>query len=357
MEEPAMKNLLFEIRYLLACFQTAALGALALTLSDWAQRVDPDGSTADIVEVLADTNDIINDMLWVESNQPTSHVSTVRTGLPAGTWRLFNYGVAQEKSRTVQVTDGMGMLETYSLVDKALADLNGNSASFRFSEDRAFIEGLNQTFASTLFYGAASEPNKFIGLAPRYNDTPQDTDDSVSTFNILDAGGESDANTSVWLICWGANTAHGIFPKGGKAGLSNRDLGEDTLKDAAGNEYQGYRTHYKWDSGIVVRDWRYVVRIANIDVDDLITFGSGSDTSANIIRLLIQAVNRLPSMGMGTPVFYCNRLVHTWLEIMASEKVNVNLTMMNYGGEQIVGFRGIPIRRCDAILNTEADVA
>lgn len=343
-------------RILFAVFQTATIGALALNLSDWAQRVDPDGTTSDIVEVLADTNEIINDMLWVESNQPTSHVSTIRTGLPEGTWRMFNYGVPQSKSRTVQITDGMGMLEDYSKVDKALADLNGNTASFRFSEDRAFIEGLNQSFASTLFYGSATEPNKFIGLAPRYGGTPQDTDDSVSTFNIIDGGGTNDSNTSMWLISWGAQTAYGIFPKGGKAGLSNRDLGEDTLKDENGNEYQGYRTHYKWDCGIVVRDWRYVVRIANIDVDALITFGSGSDTSANLIRLMIQAVNRLPSMGMGTPVIYCNRLIHTWLEIMASEKVNVNLTMMNYGGEKIVGFRGIPIRRCDAILNTEADV-
>lgn len=346
-----------EFRYLLAVFYTATIGQLALTLSDWAQRVDPDGTTADIVEVLADTNEIIMDMLWVESNQPTSHVSTIRTGLPAGTWRMFNYGVPQEKSRTVQVTDGMGMLETYASIDTALANLNGNTAEFRFSEDRAFIEGLNQSFADTVFYGASTEPNKFIGLAPRYNATPQDSDDSLSTFNIIDGGGEANANTSIYLVVWGANTVYGIFPKGQKAGLASRDLGEDRIQDENGNWYQAYITHYKWDSGIVVKDWRYVVRIANIDVAALATFGSGADTSANLIRLLIQACNRIPSFGMGKPVFYTNRTVHTWLEIMASEKVNVNLTMSDYGGEKIVTFRGIPIRRCDAILNTEADVA
>ncbi len=34
-----------------------------------------------------------------------------------------------------------GMLETYSEIDKALADLNGNTAAYRLSEDRAFLEG------------------------------------------------------------------------------------------------------------------------------------------------------------------------------------------------------------------------
>jgi hypothetical protein len=351
-----MKFILEQLRFLAAVFQTVVQGTTVLTLSDWAQRRDPDGTTADIVEVLADTNEIIKDMLWAESNEVTSHTTTLRAGYPTGTWRMFNYGVPNEKSRTVQVKDSMGMLETYSQVDKALADLNGGTAEFRFSEDRAFIEGINQTMAETIFYGAKADASKFVGLAPRYNETPQATDDSLSTFNIVDAGGTQSDNTSMWLIVWGAQTCFGIFPKGTKAGLTNRDLGEDRVQDANGNWYQAYVTHYKWDAGIVVRDWRYVVRIANIDVSNLSTFGSGSDSSANLIRLLIQACNRLPSMGMGTPVIYVNRTVHTWLEIMANEKANVQLGMMEWGGAKVVAFRGIPIRRCDAILNTEARV-
>jgi hypothetical protein len=46
----------------------------------------------------------------------------------------LNYGVASSKSRTAQVTDSCGMLEAYAEIDKALADLNGNSAAFRLSE-------------------------------------------------------------------------------------------------------------------------------------------------------------------------------------------------------------------------------
>ena len=347
-----MKSFLDPIRFLAAVIYTALIGDTALTLSDWAQRLDPDGTTADIVEVIGRTNEIIEDMLWMPSNQATSHVSTIRTGYPSGTWRMLNYGVASEKSRTVQVTDGMGMLETYSKVDKSLAELNGNTPEFRFQEDKAFIEGMNQSFAETLFYGSASEPQKFVGLAPRYNDTPQSTDELTSTFNIVDAGGASTDNTSIWLVVWGDSTCHGIFPKGGTAGLQNRDLGEDTVLDENGNEYQAYRTHYKWDCGVVVRDWRYVVRVANIDVSDL-------DTIANtklLVQWMIQASERINNFGMGRAAFYVNRNIREKLRLGILEKIGSNLTFETVAGKRVMMMDGIPVRRCDALLNTEARV-
>ena len=128
----------------------AALAVTAATLSDWARRVDPDGKIAKIVEILNLTNPILEDMPFVMGNLPTGHRTTIRSGLPSVTWRLLNYGVQPSKSRTVQVTDTIGMLEAYAEVDKVLADLNGNTPAFRLSEDKAFIEAMNQEMASTL---------------------------------------------------------------------------------------------------------------------------------------------------------------------------------------------------------------
>lgn len=324
------------------------------TLSDLAKRLDEDNKIATIIEILSDTNEILLDMGWVEGNLPTGHKTTIRSGLPSVTWRLLNYGVQPSKSRTVPVTDTCGMLEAYAEVDKALADLNGNTASFRMSEDVAFLEAMNQAMASTIFYGTAANPERFIGLSPRYAE--YGTVDGDSSFNVLDGGGTGADNTSIWLLVWGENTVHGIYPKGSTAGLSHRDLGEETLLDENGGKYQGYRTHYKWDGGISLRDWRYGVRIANIDVSDLTTFGAGTDNSANLIRLLIMAVNKIPNLGMGRGAIYVNRTVQTWLEIMANEKANVQLSWKEYGEGQILTFRGIPIRRCDALLETEAAV-
>lgn len=328
------------------------------TLADVAARMTADGKIdPQIVEMLNETNEILDDMTVIEANGFTEHKTTVRSGLPAGTWRKLNYGVQPEKSRTVQVKDSMGMLETYAEVDKALADLNGNSAAWRLSEDRAFIEGMNQTMATSLFYGDSStDPEKFMGLAPRYNSLSAE-----NAMNIIDAGGTGSDNASIWLIVWGPNTCHTIFPKGSAAGLQSRDLGEHTLTDAAGGRYQGYRTHYKWDIGAVLRDWRYVVRIANIDVSNLNQFSkkdaADTNTSADLIDLMTQALELVPNVGMGRPAFYMPRKIRSFLRRQITNKVAAStLTMEEIAGKKVVAFDGVPCRRTDALLLTEARV-
>lgn len=329
----------------------ATLATTNPTLADVAARMSPDGKIdQNIVEMLNETNEILDDMTVIEANGFTEHKTTVRSGIPYGTWRKLNYGVQPEKSRTVPVKDSMGMLETYAEVDKALADLNGNSAAWRMSEDRAFIEGMNQTMATTLFYGDSSlDPEKFMGLAPRYNSLSAE-----NAMNIIDAGGTGSDNASIWLIVWGPNTCHTIYPKGSAAGLQSRDLGEDTLTDAAGGRYQGYRTHYKWDIGAVLRDWRYVVRIANIDVSDLT---KNASSGADLIDLLTQALELVPNIGIGRPAFYMPRKLRSFLRRQITNKVAAStLTMEDVAGKKVVTFDGVPCRRTDALLLTEARV-
>jgi len=321
------------------------------TLANVVSRMTGDGKIdPNIVEMLSETNEMLDDITMIEANNFTEHKTTVRSGLPAGTWRKLNYGVPPETSRTVPIKDSMGMLETYAEVDKALADLNGNSAAWRMSEDRAFIEGMNQNAASTIFYGDSSlDPEKFMGLAPRYNSLSAE-----NALNIVDAGGTGSDNASIWLVVWGPNTCHTIYPKGSAAGLQARDLNEQTLIDAQGGRYQGYRTHYKWDMGLTLRDWRYVVRIANIDMSDLT---KNATTGADLIDLMTQAVELVPNLGMGRPAFYMNRKLRSFLRRQITSKVAAStLTMEDVGGKKVVAFDGIPCRRSDALLGTEARV-
>ncbi|EOC1317153.1 hypothetical protein ACI09J_001775 [Cronobacter turicensis] len=324
-------------------------GINAATLADVAKRLDPGGKIDKIVELLAQTNPILQDMMWVEGNLPTGHKTTVRSGLPSATWRQLNYGVQPSKSTTVQVTDSCGMLEAYAEVDKKLADLNGNTAEFRLSEDRAFIEAMNQQMAETVFYGNTNlNPERFMGLAPRYSDKG-----AANGKNIVDAGGQQTDNASIWLLCWGDNTLHGIYPKGSKAGLNHDDKGQVTLEDANGGKYEGYRTHYQWDAGLTLRDWRYAVRIANLDVSDL---AGGSASAANIVRHLIKAVHRVPNLQMGRCAIYMNRDIAEYLDVQAVEKPSLGIKVKETEGVYWRDFRGIPIRECDALLNTEARV-
>jgi hypothetical protein len=335
----------------------ATLNTTNPTLADVAKRLDPNGQVDKIVEILNDTNPILEDMTFIEGNLPTGHRTSIRTGLPTPTWRKLYGGVQPTKSTTAQVTDNTGMLEAYAEVDKALADLNGNTAAFRLSEDRAHIEGMNQEMASTIFYGnEGTEPAAFTGLAPRFNSKSASNSENV----ILggSASGQTD-NTSIYLVVWGPNTVHGIYPKGSKAGLSVTDKGQVTVEnvDGAGGRMEAYRTHYRWDAGLVVRDWRYVVRVANIDVSELSDATNGEAARKALIRLMIQATERIPQLGMGRAAFYCNRTIRTNLRLGILDKISNNLAWETVAGKRVMVFDDIPVRTCDAILNAEGRVA
>lgn len=338
----------------------ATIGANNLTLTDWAKRISPDGKgVAPVIELLNQSNEILLDMPWLEGNLATGHRTTVRTGLPTVAWRKLNYGVPQTKSTTVTVDDACGMLETFGQVDKDLAELNGTTDAFRLSESMAFLESMNQAMAQTLFYGDSEQnPERFLGLAPRFSTISGATNGQ----NILSAGTVTGGDgTSIWLLGWGENTIHGIFPKGSQAGLQHEDLGLDTVTDAVGGKYRAYLDRYQWKCGLAVRDWRYVVRGANIDVSALIADTAG--TTVRIIELMSRMIDRIPMFGNCKPVFYMNRTVFSMLRVHALNR-SANALALEAGMDQFgnpirggLSFMGIPIRRVDAILSNEAQIS
>lgn len=331
----------------------ATIGNTVLTLADWAKRVDPDGKIPAVVELLSQTNEVLDDMMWMEGNLPTGHRTTVRTALPSVTFRQLNAGVTPSKSTTAQVDEQCAMLEAICEIDVDLAKLNGNTAQFRLSEGAAFIEAMNQEMSSTLFYGnAGTAPEEFTGLAPRYNDTNGNTGQ-----NVIDAGGSGSDNSSIWLVGWGANTVHGIFPKGSQAGLFHEDLGEQLVQTGTGigtGRMKAYVDRWQWKCGIALRDWRYAVRIANVDISALIADGAGS--SVKLMEYMLKAIHRLPSMGNCRPVFYANRTIKEMLDIQAMNKANLQIQVGQEEGKLKTMFRGIPIRTVDSLVENEARV-
>jgi len=331
----------------------ATLGANVLTLADWAKRLDPDGKTPDIVELLSQTNDLLLDMGFKQGNLPTGERTTIRTGLPTVYWRTLNAGTQPSKSTTAQVTESCGMLEAWSEVDKKLAELNGQVNEFRLSESKAFIEAMNQEAASTMFYGNSNlDPEEFNGLAVRYNSLSAN-----NAQNIVDGGGSGSDNSSVWLVVWGEQSCHGIFPKGSKAGLEHENLNlvtVETTAGVAGSRMRAYQDHWTWDMGIVLKDWRYVVRIPNIDISNLVAKSSAAD----LIELMIKAIHRIPNLGMGKPCFYMNRTVMQMLDIQRRDDVisGGGLVYKDVDGRNTATFRNIPVRICDALTETEAQI-
>lgn len=347
----------------------ATLAATLPTLADRLSRTN-NGKLAAVIELLSQLNEILFDIPWIEANSMASHKSTQRTGIPAGTWRQINQGVDPVKSQTAQVTDVCGQLSNYSNIDLTLYKLNGESNEFRLSEDMGILEGMAQQMASAYIYSnAISSPAQIMGLAPRYPTVS--TANSNSAANVIDCGGTGSDNTSVWLVCWGPRTAFGIYPKGLPAGLQVDDRGRQWAYDSDSKRFEAMVTYFEWNVGLAVPDWRYVVRMANIDVSDLI-----AGTGVNLINAMIRAIHRLPTQpasagteqrlggpkseygaaDLGNCVFYCNRTVRTYLDIQAANKSNSLLRIDEYAGKPRTTFLGIPVRTVDAILNTEAQL-
>lgn len=332
----------------------ALLGANLLTLADWAKRLDPDGKTPAIVELLSQMNEILDDMMWAEGNLPTGHRVTVRTGLPTVFWRLLNMGVPGSKSTTAQIDEQCGMLEAWSEIDKDLAELNGNTAAFRLSEASAFIEAMNQTMATALFYGnAAVNPEQINGLSVRYS-----SKSANNGSNIIDGGGVSSDNASIWLVIWGPASIFGVFPKASKAGLIHEDDGLvtiETVAGIAGNRMKGYRDHWQWKCGIALKDWRYVSRLANLDTANLVAQTSAAD----LVKGMIKQIHRIPNLKMGKAAFYMNRTCFEMLDIQRRDDVQTGgqLKYDQVDGVMAPTFRGIPLRKVDALLTSEAQVS
>lgn len=336
----------------------ATVGGTVLTISDFAQRLDPDGSIPAIAELLNEKNEVLTDMLWVEGNLPTGMRTTQRAGLPNVSFRLLNTGVTPSKSVVGQIDDACCILEGWSVIDEKLAQLNGNVNALRLSEAKPFLEAMNQQMVQTLFYGNIFvNPATFLGFSPRYGAISGAT----NAQNILNAGGGGSTNASIWLLVWGEDTVCGIFPKGTMAGLTHEDYGIQTVQTTPAGSAVGltsgfmraYQDRFVWEPGLALRDWRYAVRMANISVSALTTNTSPPD----IISLMSRMLDRLPSMKAGNPVFYMNRTIYSFLRLQALGKSANAVTVQPALNQFELGFEGVPIRRVDQLLNTETAIS
>jgi hypothetical protein len=331
----------------------ATLTANKLNLLDLAKRQDSSGVLAQIVEMLTQVNDLLLDIPWVEANNGTGHVTTVRTGLPTPTWKLVNGGTTPSKSRTAQITEACAMLEAWSETSEDLVKLSTDAAALLMSESKPHIDAMGIEFASTFFYGTAAAPEEIVGIGARFNSTSAANGDQ-----ILLAGGAQSDNSSVYLIGWGEDTVHGIYAKGFSAGLKMQAFPVETTEVAggvSGSLDRVYRTKYSMNCGIAVRDWRYISRLANIDISTLVANSSPAD----LLQKMAQMTHRIYNLSACRPVFYMNRTTFQMLDVQVTDAVAAGggLTFENVDGQRKASFRGIPIHVCDALVENESVIS
>lgn len=328
-----------------------------MNLADLAKYMDPTGRVAPVAELLAQKNEILMDMPWQPGNLPTGHQYSQRTALPTASLRDYNEGVLPSKSAVAQNTVGMSIIEAWSEIDEAEAKLNGNENAFRAQEDSAFTESLEQELARLAMYGdVSSDEKEFNGFATLHPNIDQ---------NCISAGGASGStNTSIFLADRGDDLFM-IYPKGSLAGLQNIDHGRQIIQFSDGKRMSALVSQFIWNCGMVQRDPRRSVRIANIEVADVILLANEQSITSygtNIIFRMSDALYRLPRTGArGKKCFYMNRTIHAALTKMALEKSAAVLAIqqgLNQFGHafQWLTFMGVPIRCIDQIVNTEAQV-
>jgi hypothetical protein len=324
------------------------------TLLNVAKRLTPSGSVeTSIAETLSKKLDMMSDVPWLEGNLPTGHRITSRVGLPSPTWRRLNQGLDPTKSETAQYDETCGMLESFSKVDVALAELNGNAPAFRKSEDDAFVEAYAQEVARSIFYeSTAQNAERLHGLAARYAATSGYTASSqVLKKPGLDttAGAAGAINESVWLINWEPGRIYGIFPKASKAGLSMNDLGKQLVPDANGKQFLAYVSHFKWDCGLAVQDYRYACRM-QFNPNNETYF---PDSGKGLFLALQEMLGTVYDVGANAR-FYMSRNAFKKLMAQLASNSTGFLEYVDGGGKRIPSFLGVPIRITDALVGESA---
>lgn len=336
----------------------ATLGATYLNILDLIQREKPDHGVATVGEILNQQNPALSDISFKTCNDGTANITHLRTKLPTASLLSVGGGVPLDKSNVSPITDATSRIGVASEVSKRVADLNGNSVAQRALEARAMLEALNQRAMGLWFYGNATtgipttpDPLSFDGLSKRYGLLS-----GGNAEQIIDAGGTGTDNASIWMVVNGPKTVSGLVPLGAGVGIKHTAVngGVPVSKTlSTGNIDEVYQDIWEWHLGQVVEDWRGAVRIANIDISNLVSESGAAD----LLKLMIKGQHRLePVEGMGVPIIYVSRTVAQMLDIQALNKQAGNVTAETLDGKRKLSFRGYQIRTVHQLLDTEARV-
>lgn len=294
---------------------------------------------AHVIHTIIDCMPLFDQMRLAPCNNGMNNKTLVITDYPEGQIRSFNEGVSPEKAGGMTVMDSTCMLSTFSQIDVKILALNKNSAEWRYNQESAFQVGLAHKVARMMFQGSLKkDPRTFDGLLARYS---KKSDKDV----FLDAGGTSSASkglADILIVNWGDASVHAIYPEGGVGGLQRIDRGEQECRDAKGKRLRGVVTDYNWDIGLAVEDRRQVVRVGNIDIGAL---KADSSSGADLVDLLIDAVEMFPTTVGPNCAIYMNKALRTMLRKQIGHRENVNLQWEEVAGRKVVTYDGIPVHK------------
>lgn len=335
----------------------AAIGNRLVTLADVAKTRKT--GIGKIAEVMIQENAILKDIPYMPMNEGVIHKENIRSSLPAVYYRKANEAIPASKTTTEERTYTAAHFESKSQIDQKVAERGGKDrvAFNRWNQAMGHIQANAIEHAKLLFYGSPLDnPQKVPGLFDIYSTL--NTSEPASK-QIIDAGGSGSDNMSIALIHWGEQSIFGVYPAGSQAGLKRTDRGLTQIQatDTLGNPgaFWGFEEDFEVDHGLVVKDYRQGVRIANIDKSEIV---GNTVNAADLIDLMISASYRITNPSNGKGVWYMPRTLQAVLHKQALANVSAGggLTFQNYQGERVLTFLDRPIRISDALLDSEARV-
>ena len=329
------------------------LPGTSMTLRDAAVLFGTGGKPDILINLLSQLSALTEDMAWKPTNLDLSYKFRAVIALPGVSYRSINEGVLPTRGTQEVITETTSLMESVFEIDKELIDIAPDKGIYRTEQAAAHLEAMTMKLSQELWYGTRSaDPRAVMGLSERYSKLT-----GPAANNIIDAGGEGSDNASIWLVGHGDRSFHGIYPKNSRAGFEHIPGPKQDLVDPDnGGTYEGYRDRFKWRVGIALPDYRQIGRICNIDVPSLLTFGTASDTSANLLLLINRLTNRIHNLRDGRFTLYMNRDVKEAWENQLLQKQNLALTIDSATGAITTAYKGIPIKVDDNLLSTEERV-
>lgn len=354
----------------------STIGTTNPTLIDVAKLQDSEGKSLPYVAALSQANAVTRVMPFIEGNQADGHAISVETYAPLPSTRTMNRGVIPTFGKAMQIVEQTAQLKDWLEIDETVAKRGGNPEQVRYNLSMSKLRAMGRKFAYLAFYGnVGTVPTDFNGLSMRYSAISGATNAN----NVLSAGGASNTNASIWLVGLGPLAITGIYPKGSMAGFQHRDWGLQPITNAADvnggstGRLEVYQDSYTWDGGLCVADWRFGVRICNIDVPSL----NALTNDADLAYFMEEAWSRMPFIPTNEPPepgvvqtnptlwWFMNRtckrgLGHQLKQTVIQgsgvrvDNVRNELPRMLYSEFE---YNAIPVGICDQLITTEANVS
>jgi len=324
-----------------------------LTLLELANREDPKGGLADLVDVISKNSSIVKSATWIECNRGTYHEDTQIVFRPSGSLRGYDMGVTKEASGTQKVLEPTCMLDGLSEIDAAKLRHTPDQLAARLQEDNMFMAGMSEGVSELVIEGDRSDdPLSINGIINRSDYS------ALGEPNVYDnAGGDASATenkTFILIIQWGAKKVNMTYPRNdpnapNENGIHTDDYGRYLTTDGASKKYPVWGTWFEAHFGLFISDPRAVKIIVNIsttNIDGIDDFSFNEDA-------VIDAVGDLRYSHERT-FMYCCPTVSSQMRKRVKDKMNVNLNVYEPWGKPVLQWDDIPILSEEMIGTTYA---